>query len=227
MNRKGWIFPILVVMGFSLVGCSGNNRSGVNERYTDYTRPIGYYSNENHPKQTPEIFNDNDGPVTEFMDHTMGAEGKIAHNQRNRMLQTRDENGNPLNPTVPLANEDQSFFKHDNRYSMSDANYNGHLHQNEGGFSADPATLGKLSDRIRSKAASVKNVRDVRSVVYGSSVLISVNLIDNSQAKNTKKEIKAAVKPYANGKSVTVITDEGTLSRNRTIKNDLREGGAQ
>lgn len=226
MLREKWIIPSIALLVFGLAGCSGN-KSGANEQYRNNARPIGYYSNENHPNQTSTLLNDNDGPITEFLDHGLGSEGKMIRDPKNRIIQTRDENGNPPNPTVPLVNQDQNFYRHDNRFSTSDANYSGYLHEKSGVFSQDPATLGKLSDQIRRKVEQVKNVRDVRSIVYGSSILISVHLNDKSQVDNTKKEIKNAVKPYTNGRAVTIITDEGTISRNRTIKDDLREGGAR
>lgn len=170
------MIPVLVILLFGMTGCAGNNRSEINERFNDNARPIGYYSNENHQKNNSGFFADNDGPITEWMDHGLGAENQNLNSQK---------------------------------------------------LSAYPSDLGRLSDQIRKKAATVNNVQDVRSVVYGSSVLISVDLIDKSKASETKKMIRKAVKPYVNGRSITVITDDGTFSRNRNLHNDIREGGAR
>ncbi|WML45525.1 YhcN/YlaJ family sporulation lipoprotein [Neobacillus sp. PS3-40] len=228
MKRSKWLLPVsALIMVIGMAGCAGNNRAGVNERYNDNARPIGYYSNENHPNQTNALLSDNDGPLTEMMDHSLGAEGKIVQNQKSRLVQVKDKNGNPPIPTAPLATDDRNFSQHDNRFSISDANYSGHLNQRNVGFSADPKTLGKISDQIRTKTANIKNVRDVRSVVFGSSVLISVHLNDKSKAEKTKQAIRKAIRPYTDGRSVTILTDEGTLSRDRFINNDLREGGAK
>ncbi|MDP4156092.1 MAG: YhcN/YlaJ family sporulation lipoprotein, partial [Bacillota bacterium] len=71
---------------------------------------------------------------------------------------------------------------------------------------------------------TVKNVHDVRSVAYGSSVLISVDLIDKSKAGSTKKAIRKAVEPLVNNRKVTVLTDEGTFSRDRNNQTGVRAG---
>lgn len=228
LKSQLWLPSVLFVLLVGMTGCSGNNRSSMNEHNNNHIRPMGYYSNENHPNRGAGLLSDNDGPLVEMMDHTLGAENEGTNRNKQNFLQTRDANGNPGNPTKPLASED-TFFKKDNRFSTGDANYHGHLSQNTGntGFSASPEYIGKISDQIRNKAAAVKNVRDVRSVVYGSSVLIAVDLIDKSKANSTKKAIRKAVKPYANGRSITVISDEGTFSRNRNLHNDIREGGAR
>ena len=219
MNKKQWMIPLSAVMIFGLVGCAANNnRAGVNEKNVNNPiRPVGYYSNENHPNNGFG-FTDNDGPLTEMMDHTLGTEGYTQKQQEQRMLQTRDQNGNPINPTVPLANHDHNFFQRDNRFSTSDVNYHGQLNQNIGnqGYYTDRVTLKKISDKIKHKAETVKNVQDVKSVIYGNSVLISIDLVDNSRAKETQQAVEKAVKPYVHGKSVTVITDEGTFSRDRS-----------
>ncbi|XJZ26352.1 YhcN/YlaJ family sporulation lipoprotein [Bacillota bacterium Lsc_1132] len=218
MAREKWIISIVVLFAVGIItGCSGNQRSGANERYNDNARPIGYYSNENHPQNRSGFLNDNDGPITEMMDHSFGAEGQLAKDQQKRQLQTRDENGNPPNPTLPLASHDQNFFMRDNRFSTSDANYHGHLNQNiaNTGFSADSATHQKLTEQVRKTAAKVQNVRKVRSVVYGSSVLISVELIDKRKETQTKKAIQQAVSPYVDGRGVIVTTDDGTFTRMR------------
>lgn len=228
MKNRYWVISVLFILSIVTAGCAGNNDASMAEHNRSNVRPMGYYSNENHPNRGAGLFNDNDGPLVEMMDHTLGAEDEDIERKKRAMLKTRDLNGNPYNPTVPLAKED-TLFKKDNRFSTSDANYHGHLNQTTAstGFSASPQYLADISDQIRNRAAQVANVRDVRSVVYGSSILISVDLIDKSRAAATKKAIQKAVKPYANGRSITVISDEGTFSRERNLHNDIREGGAR
>lgn len=217
MNRKKWVIPAAVLLAIGISGCSGNQRSGANEQYNDNARPMGYYSNENHKQNRTGFANDNDGPLTEMMDHNLGAEGRMTAEEQNRQLRTKDENGNPPNPTAPLAANDQNFFNRDNRFSTSDANYHGHLNQNiaNTGYTADSATHRKLTEQVRGEAAKVKNVKKVRSVVYGSSILISVELKDKSKEAQTKRAVAKAVAPYTDGRGVTVTTDEGTFSRMR------------
>lgn len=225
LNKKIGLTSILIISLIGTVGCAENNRSGANNR-NDVSRPMGYYSNENHQNNYgSNLFVDNDGPLIEWMDHTLGDEDRVSNSQKKNSLQTRDENGNPPNPTVPLADQDQ-FLKKDNRFSTGDVNYHDHLSQNinNTGSSTDQQSLGKITDQIRQRVQTVKNVQAVRSVSYGSHVLISVDLTDNSKEKATKKAIQKAVKPYVNNRTVTVITDDGTFSRDRNNQTGVRAG---
>lgn len=208
------------MLSVGLAGCGNfdNARSGAQKQQINNAKPMGYYSNENHQNGNARILDDNDGPLTEIMDHSLGAEGK--RNDLN--LKNLDDNGNPPNPTLPLASHDKNFFQRDNRFSMSDANYHGHLDN-----TLQKAGSASNMNNIRRAAASVKNVKDVHSVAYGTSVVIAVDLKDKSQAKDTKRRVKDAVKPYLGGKTCTVLVDEGTFSRNGNIHNDISEGGAR
>jgi spore cortex protein len=201
------MLPVLAIMVFGVSGCAGNNHAGVNERYQNNARPIGYYSNENHPNQTNALFTDNDGPLTEMMDHTLGAERGSSQNQTRMQLQTKS---NPPNTFRKSASN--------NRFNTNNINYSGGLNQRNSGFSTDSNTLGKISDQISSEAAKVKNVQDVRVVVNDSSVLISLQLMNKSQAKKTIQAVREAVQPYIDGRSVTVITDKRTLSKEKKFK---------
>jgi spore cortex protein len=170
--------PIAGLLMFGIAGCAGNNRADVNNRYNDNARPIGYYSNENHPNQNSSFFNDDDGPITEMMDHTLGTERKSNN------IQTR--NVNNISPT-------------------------------------GTSSIGKLSDQIRMKTAGVDNVQDVRSVVTDSNVFLTVQLKDMNKANQTKKAIRKAIRPYTDGKSVTIKIDNGNLNRDLNRNNDLLE----
>ena len=220
------MIPLSAVMMIGLSGCAANNnRADVNDQNQNPARPIGYYSNENHQNKGNGLTTDNDGPLTEMMDHTLGVEDNNTNQQNRKLLQTRDENGNPPNPTKPLATKDQNFFQRDNRFSTSDMNYHGHLSQQNGnaGVVTDPKFQDNVTNKIRGKVAAVNNVQDVRSVSYGNTIIVSVALLDNSKAAKTKKSIRKAVKPYADGKSITVFIDEGAIGRDRNFGNHYQQ----
>lgn len=224
LNKKQWMIPLSAVMMLGLTGCNNDNKSeSANQGNNNLARPMGYYSNENHPNSNYGYLRDNDGAFTEMMDHTLGEEDGVVNQQKRNLLQTRDENGNPKNPTTPLAKSDRNFFQRDNRFSRSDINYHGHLNKNIGktGEATDKHVQENITDDIRNKVANIDNVQTVRSVAYGNTVIVSVNLVDRDREAETKRAIRNAVKPFANGKSVTVITDEGTLGRDRNINNDV------
>jgi spore cortex protein len=214
----------MIPLSFSLLvgvtGCANdNNRTG---NGNNLARPIGYYSNENHANNDYGILRDNDGAVTEIMDHNLGVEDQAINEKNSRQMQTRDENGNPPNPTVPRAKTDRNFFQRDNRFSTSDLNYHGHLSAKNGnnGVVTNPEFQDRFTAKIRNKVENIDNVRNVRSVAYGNTVIVSVSLHDNDRAAETKRAIQKAVHPYAKGKTVQVITDEGTMGRDRNIHND-------
>jgi spore cortex protein len=227
LNKKWIVLPLSAVMTIGLAGCGNNEEAGGQNRTNNTAQPMGYYSNENH-KGNATIVNDNDGPITEMMDHTYGSERNNRNNGTNNVSQVnnRTDNGNPANPTRPLANNDR-MLAHDNRFSNGDANYHGHLNDNtnKARSSYYNAYEGELTDKIGQVTGKVNNVEDVRSVSYGSNVLIAVDLTDYSKEEQTKRDIAQAVQPYLRGRSVTVVTDEGTFSRIRNIDNDLRNGG--
>jgi spore cortex protein len=224
------MIPLSATLMLGLAGCANdNNRTGVNEN-NNSMRPVGFYSNENHPTSDNNLFRDNDGAFTEMMDHTLGDEDQVTNENKRKQLQLRDENGHPKNPTTPLASEDRNFFQRDNRFSTSDMNYHGHLNVKNGnnGIATDPNFQDNFTNKVRNKVETIPNVKNVRSVAYGNTVIVSVELIDQDKAATTKSAIKNAVKPYANGRTVKVITDEGTIGRDRNSYNDSqREKGGR
>jgi spore cortex protein len=224
LNKKQWMIPLSAALMVGLAGCASDNDHAGDNRKNNSARPIGFYSNENHTNSGNELFSDDDGAITEIMDHTLGDEDKVTNEKNRQQLQKKDENGNPINPTTPLAAKDTNFFQRDNRFSMSDTNYHGHLSKNIGntGVTTDPNFQDDFSNKIRKKVAAINNVQAVRSVAYGNTVIVAVTLADKSKAENTKKAIRNAVKPYANGRPVTVVTDEGTIGSDRNIENDIQ-----
>ncbi len=229
LHKKLIAVPLAALMTMGVTGCGENDETAVQDRYNEQGQPMGYYSNENHGNRGGNVRvedgTDNDGPLTEIMDHTFGAEGRNnGYNRNNNTMRVRDENTG--NPTVPLADRDRNFFQKDNRFSHSDANYHGHLDDNtrRAKNSYYQAYEGELAEKIGNVTASIPNVEDVRSVTYGSNVLIAVDLADYNKEEETKASIHEAVQPYLRGRSVTVETDEGTFSRLRNIDNNLRDG---
>jgi spore cortex protein len=226
LNKKWLVLPITASFALSLTGCGTNDEASVQNRNNYNAQQVGYSTNEDQ-RGNARIINDNDGPVTEMMENTLGNDRE--NNGQNRNQQSRRQVGdeNPYNPTRPIAQTDRNFFQRDNRYSNGDANYHGHLNDNTNKAKSSYYTAyeGELTEKIGSVTGAVPNVEDVRSVTYGSNVLIAVDLTDYSKEEETKRDIRGAVQPYLRGRSVTVVTDEGTFSRIRNIDNDLRKGG--
>ena len=88
--QKFGLVPILLL---GLVGCGNGDQTAKDVR-TDEPLTVGYYSNENHENKGGNAVlldgADNDGPVTEIMDHSLGAE----RNTNQRFLRVRNENNN-------------------------------------------------------------------------------------------------------------------------------------
>ncbi|MDM5330870.1 YhcN/YlaJ family sporulation lipoprotein [Neobacillus sp. CF12] len=221
-NLKQWMIPLSALLAVGLSGCANDDRAAMDKDNKNMGQPVGYYSDENHKNGSNGMPGDNDGPITEFMDHNLGVENQSINEDRRKQFGDRDENGNPPNPTKPLADHDHNFFQRDNQFSTSDANYHGHLNQRLGntGTTTKPETQDRLTERIKSKVAGIENVREVRSVLYGNSIMVSVKYHNNKRAEETKRAIQNAVKPLAGGKSVQVITDDGALGREGNRNND-------
>lgn len=212
--RKYKTISVAALITIGMAGCGLNDESARQNKQTDGALPMGYYSNENHGNGGNARLNEeNDGPLVEMMDHTFGAEG----NQTGQM-----NNGNTIR-----GNEDNNIFNREPRFRRSDANYHGHLDQNNDGARSSYYTAydGTLSFKINDAVSKVENVKDVRTAVKGNKVIVAAVLENNSNEQKTKTAIRKAVQPQLNGKSLTIVTDEGTFSRIRTIDNSLRDGG--
>ncbi len=205
-----------MIMLFGTAGCGANDETASQQRSADRAQPIGYYSNENHQNKGGNVRfldgADNDGALTEMMDHTLGEEGQY----RNR------QNGN----AKERAPQRVSDNREPHLFSRDDANFHGHLGYNKrASNSYYEAYNGEMVERINQAAAAVNNVNDVQSVVNGDYVIIAADLNDAGRKKATIAEINQAVQPYLNGKTSRVVTDESTLNRLKVIDNDLRDGG--
>lgn len=206
MQKIRLILPATILMTLSLTACGNIDQGAGNEAL-----PIGYYSNENHEESgghTNWLNEDNDGPLTEMMDHSLGSEGKHNH--------MRGLNNN----AAPGGEYDDTLF------SRSDRNYHRHLNGNNAGARNSYRTAydGELAKRISNAAASVVNVADARTVIQGDRVLIGAVLEDPKREEETKESIKDVVESYLDGKDLTVVTNDSIYSEMRTIDNDLREG---
>jgi spore cortex protein len=217
------MIPLSALLTVGLSGCANDDRAAMDKDHKNMGQPVGYYSDENHKNGSNGMPGDNDGPFIEFMDHNLGIENQANNEEHRKQFQDRDGNGNPPNPTKPLANHDHNFFQRDNQFSTSDVNYHGHLNQragNTGMRTTKPENQDRMTERIKSKVADIENVREIRSVLYGNSVLVSVKLNNNNRADETKRAIQEAVKPMADGRPVQVIIDDGALGRDGNRNND-------
>jgi spore cortex protein len=218
------MIPLSAIIAVGLVGCANDDHASNNKNNKVSGNPVGFYSNENH-KESPNGYpTDNDGPLTELMDHKVGIEDQENNRNRKAQLQKRDENGNPPNPTKPLAKNDRGWFQRDNRFSTSDMNYHGHTNQKIGTTKTetDPEFQDNVTGKIKQRVAGIDNVQQVRSVVYGNIVTVSVELVNTKRKDETTKAIRNAVKPYVNGRTVQIITDDGALGRDRNRNNDIQ-----
>ncbi|MCA1031894.1 YhcN/YlaJ family sporulation lipoprotein [Bacillus timonensis] len=243
MRNKAVTFSaVLILSGLSLVGCN-TDQGALDTRYNDNARPIGYYSNENvdHNDKNGNayIMDDNDGPLTEIMDRNIGQDNNGTNYGRNYRGTSDGQRyralGNgvkdtEVNPTVPYGNRDKNFFIKDNRFSRGDANYHGHIDNNNFGRARSSAYYrnfnGELAEQITAKVANINNVDDVRAVIMGDSVVIAIDTNDKNDTDVTER-VEDAVRPLVRGKDINVVTDEGTFSRVRNLDNEMRNGGTR
>ncbi|AKP47960.1 MULTISPECIES: YhcN/YlaJ family sporulation lipoprotein [Bacillus] len=222
MVKKIYQSLVSGVMVLSLAACSGGEDAYGGDRANYH--PKGVFSNEGHGGDTNDR---HDGPMTELYDHSVGREGQAIREHKRRYLQVRDDNGNPPNPTVPLAKDDKNFWARDNQFSRKDANYHGHLQTQlpQTKNSYYQAYEGKMAERLAAKAVKVNHVQDARAVVYNKDVIIAVITENGSAKEKVKSSVKKAVQPYLNGRRCTVVTGIGNFGRVRNIDNELRDGG--
>jgi spore cortex protein len=224
LKKRIMMLPLASLMMFGLAACNGNNENAAQDRNASPAQPLGYYSNEKGNEV--DVMDDREGAVTEIFDHNFGKEGRVSRDKKRMMLQSRDEDGNPPNPTVPRADHDHNFFQRDNRFSRGDANYHGHLDNNKSQPKIYNNTKedNEMARKVGLAAASVDNVDKVRSIIFGEDVEIAVDYKDDSLEKQTKKEIRKAVRPYIEGRELRITKDEGTFSRNRNFDYNRKNG---
>jgi spore cortex protein len=225
LHRKFWPLSALVFLG--LTGCGGNDETAVQDERTQETTPIGYYSNENHEGNggNPLLGGaDNDGPVTEIADHSLGMERET----NKRFMRT--ENKNTPNNKQPLAN--RNINNTDSKTATiggTDKNYHGHIsNTNQRTFrSYYTGYEGKFAERVKSAAEEVDNVNQARTIVDGNDVVIALDIKNNQQTDDTKKQVLQAVQRHTEGRTVHIVTNESQFNRIKAIDNDLRNGQAR
>lgn len=218
-HTKFWLLSSIFIIG--LTGCGNNEETAVQDGRKDSTIPIGYYSNETHDANGGNVIlleGDNDGPATESLDHTLGKE-RDTHRQGDKGVKSK-------NGIYKINNRE--FFS-DGRPVLGDddKNYHGHLNNNElpTRQSYYTGNEGKLSEKITSEVRKVANVTEAQTVIDKKSIIVGILLNDENKAEETKRSIRKAIEPYANGRSVKVMTNESQYNRIKVINNDLRNGG--
>ncbi len=181
------LLPLSALAVIGIAGCGANKDAAIQDRYTDMTQPIGYYSNEKHDNNRGNVTildqRDNDGPVTEIMDHTFGDEGR-----------TNNIRGYDLNARNGISNEP---FRIDNRplpdgnNRISDAN--------------------KLARKIEAATESVENVKNARVQMNRDKVIIYVDYVNNDLIKKTEMDINQIVMPYVGKKVVKITNDQRNI----------------
>jgi spore cortex protein len=212
--RKGIMAVGVFCLAGGLAAC-GSYEGALDGRYDDSARPIGYYTNENHRDNNGNayIMNDNDGPVTEFLDR--GAMDRRTNVNRREMV----------NPTVPYAERDRTFFERDNRFKYNDINYHGHLNSMNAKTRSSyyKRYNGELAEKISMQAKKVDDVSDARTLVYRDSVLVAVNT-NARDVQRLENKVKQAVAPYTKNKKVRVVANPSMYQRVRVIDNNMRYG---
>lgn len=212
--------PIAALMTIGLVGCGTTNKGAMETRNTNETMPIGYHSNDNYRDGgNVRINRGNDGPITEMMEGPFNTNG-------NQVRRVNYGDRYRENDIVPFTNTETQYNDLGARFNRNNMN-----NQTLRGVSNRTATPNQINTNEREMArkianavARVKNVDDVRTVVYGNDVLVGVIMNSTGTEQATKAAIRRAASPHLKGKNLMVVTDENTFSRILEIDNNLRNG---
>ncbi|WP_335869223.1 YhcN/YlaJ family sporulation lipoprotein [Bacillus sp. 2205SS5-2] len=223
MRKSPWVSLHFFLSTLVLTGCQAAEQA--DQSPIPY-EPGGIYSNVGHGGDTNDR---SDGPVTELYDHSVGKEGQAIREYKRQYLQVKDENGNPMDPKTPLAEEDRSFFARDTDSYPKEPNYHGFWDpiSSKAKNSYYTGYHGKLVEKISAAATAVENVEECRAVVDGGYVVIGLDLrkIDPKSQRETRVKVEEAVKPYVKNKIYYIDTNLGNFARIKVIDNDLRGGG--
>jgi spore cortex protein len=224
--QKFGLVPILLV---SLVGCGKADQTAENGR-TNEPLSVGYYSNENHENKGGNAIlldgADNDGPITEMMDHSLGAE----RNSNQRFSNVNNLSDNDLvNNSNPNPNPIETRYQ-DNLNSreplMGGNRQNDDGHSNQSNHATHQNYYnGNMSKRVTQLVGKVENVKETKTVIQGNNVIVGVRLNDKSREGETIKNIQKAIEPQLNGRKFYLITNDHQFRQLRKIDKDLRNGG--
>ncbi|WP_338470377.1 YhcN/YlaJ family sporulation lipoprotein [Niallia sp. XMNu-256] len=211
-HKKTWMLCTLLSIG--LVGCGTNDEAANNGlRQENDPMKIGYHSNESHDRNGGNVTildgNDNDGPMTEMLDHSLGEERNTKGND------PRQGANIPSNYNEPLM-------------GTSDRNYHGHLSTRQipaGQKTYNRENQGNQSVQITKRVNEVNNVKEAQTIISDETIVIGVLLEKKEKADETKKNVQDTIQPYSKGKQVTVLTNESQFNRIKVINNDLKNGG--
>ncbi len=219
----------LIVAGLviGLAGCHTNNETALQDKRTDRTLPIGYYSNENHEKSgnggNAIILegSDNDGPAVEIMDHTMGKESET-----NKRVMRSNNSASAPNPSAPLIDAKNARFG-DPSLGGSDINYHGHLNnanstQRKSYYNGYD---GKLAEEVTTAAKSVENVKDARTIIYENNVIIGLQSRNGNLDEATKRNVHQAIRHHVADRNIYYVTNESRFNALKIMDNDLKNGG--
>ena len=233
--RAFGMIPILLV---GLVGCGNDNNETADVGGRTGARQVGYYSNENNGDNGGNAIlldgADNDGPITEMMDQSLGADRNT--NQQFSRVNNDTNNNNQVNRVSPFTYPDSDIAGYNINSSTgeslmggSDRNYHGHLNRSNDGTrqSNNNRNNGNTNERITQLVENVKNVKEAKTVIHGDKVLVGVRLNNNDREEDTRRDIQEAVQSHLNGRRLHILTNENQFSELRTIDNDLRNGGAR
>ncbi|MCQ6273547.1 YhcN/YlaJ family sporulation lipoprotein [Bacillus sp. V3B] len=232
--RKLWMLSTIFIVG--LTGCGQDDETAFQDKRTENTMPMGYYSNEEHESNGGNAVlldgSDNDGPAVEIMDHTWGVERET----NKRYLRVNNENNKQLINSHMVNNQmtnntlrdilPDGVNTGDPTLGRSDVNYHGHM------YMANQPTrqsyyngyAGDYSKRITQATENVENVKEAQAFVDDEKVIIAVRLNDKMRVEETEKDIQEAVNPLLSGRTAQIVTNESQFNRIKVIDHDLRKG---
>lgn len=205
MQKNKLVAPVLLTLTIGLTGCSVNEDQTADQNRLNNARPIGYYSNEQHEVNNNNRFtSDNDGPITEIMDHTYGDEdnrnGIDVQNVNNR------DGVNVRNVNNRDAIRDKAD-KNDREDSVS--------------YDTD------LAEKVSNVASKIENVKNARSIVYGENVLVALEVENTKNIDQTKTKVKDKLDDSINGRDISVVTDRGIFTSIEDINRSIKNGQPQ
>lgn len=196
--RKGkLVAPVLLTLSIGLTGCGVNEDQTADRNRQNNARPIGYYSNEQHEGNNGVGNADNDGPITEMMDHTFGDEGNT---NRNNVRNVNNRNGTNVRNVNNRNNVNTT--DRDERVSY------------------DKELAEKVSDRV----TKMDNVKNARTLVYGENVLVAIEVENTKNVAKTKAKVKDKLNDSLNGRDISVVTDRGIFNNIEDINRSIRNG---
>lgn len=231
LNKKVISLAATLIFG-GLTGC-GTNNEAMDMRYNDNFQPVGFYTNEENNEDRKYTGMGRNVDI-DYNRELIGRNVNYDYNDgtrnttNNGNLNTRN-NGNMFDQ-VDARDTGEATPQYDGGdiNDRGDLNYHGQLNSTLNSYptrSYDDKFDNRLARRMENRIERIENIGNTHVIIDGDRMLVAVDNNEDGNEQNLEREIRTITDRMAPGKTIEVVTDQGTVDRVQIISDELNNGG--